>query len=59
MITFLKQTIHYDLVASIIAKSINNWDAGQILNVDESQLTAEEFALLKKYLEQENYKVIS
>jgi hypothetical protein len=55
MTTFLKQTIHYDQVASIIAKSINNWDAGQILNVDETKLTAEEFALLKKYLEQENY----
>lgn len=55
MITFIKQTISYDEVAIIIAKSMGNLELNKEIYVDESKITAAEFELLKKYLEQENY----
>lgn len=56
MITFVNQTISYDSVALIIAKAMGNLELNQQINVDETKITADEFALLKKYLEQQNYK---
>lgn len=56
MITFIKQTISYDEVAIIIAKSMGNLELNKEIYVDETKITAAEFELLKKYLEQENYK---
>lgn len=55
MITFIKQTISYDEVAIIIAKSMGNLELNKEIYVDETKITAAEFELLKKYLEQENY----
>lgn len=55
MITFKLQTISYDEVAIIIAKSMGNLELNKEIFVDETKLTAAEFELLKKYLEQENY----
>lgn len=59
MTTFKLQTIPYEDVAAIISKLFAHWSPAEFVEIDESQLTAEEFALLKKYLEQENYTVIS
>lgn len=58
MVTFKLQTIPYEAVGEIISRLFSHWSPGEIVEIDETQLSEEEFALLKKYLEQENYKMI-
>jgi hypothetical protein len=59
MTTFKLQTIPYEDVAAIISKLFAHWSPAEFVEIDETQLTTDDFVLLKRYLEQENYKVIS
>ena len=58
MATFILQTIPYEAIADIISKQFAHWSPGQEVIIDETKMTAEEFALVKKYMEQQNYKEV-
>lgn len=57
MIHFTKIT--YDQISNILSIACPTWDGSDNVYIDETKITAAEFALLKRYLEQENYKAIN